>query len=253
MFRGIDDVYNELHPLLAKHKVFTVPEVLSSESTFETTSKGGKLFYEKMMIRYTFYANDGSSVQATVKGVGMDSGDKAANKAMAIGHKYALLQVFTIPTKDMADPDSETPPDSMDQRQPDDRRPPATGRPAPAQQPATAAAAPQGPRPTRRPVAGRGRQEANPAKTPPSADAANDLPYTMDPQVPDENKLIGETAYDRIVIGVKLKKIGVEKWRKWLLTNYKTDSAKELPEGQQNEIVDTIYNHPELIDPGMEF
>ena len=39
----------------------------------------------------------------------MDSGDKAANKAMAIGHKYALLQVLCIPTEDMVDPDSESP------------------------------------------------------------------------------------------------------------------------------------------------
>jgi hypothetical protein len=38
----------------------------------------------------------------------MDSGDKAASKALAIGHKYALLQALCIPTEDMADPDSES-------------------------------------------------------------------------------------------------------------------------------------------------
>ena len=28
-YRGIDDVYNALHPLMAKHRVFVLPEVLS--------------------------------------------------------------------------------------------------------------------------------------------------------------------------------------------------------------------------------
>ena len=38
----------------------------------------------------------------------MDSGDKASNKAMAIAHKYALLQLLAIPTEDAKDPDAET-------------------------------------------------------------------------------------------------------------------------------------------------
>jgi hypothetical protein len=35
----------------------------------------------------------------------MDSGDKASNKAQAVAHKYALLQVFCIPTDDLKDPE----------------------------------------------------------------------------------------------------------------------------------------------------
>jgi hypothetical protein len=38
----------------------------------------------------------------------MDSGDKAANKAMSVAHKYALLQALCIPTEEMADPDRES-------------------------------------------------------------------------------------------------------------------------------------------------
>ena len=41
-------------------------------------------------------------------GEGMDSGDKATNKAMAIAFKYACFQVFCIPTEEMKDPDEET-------------------------------------------------------------------------------------------------------------------------------------------------
>ena len=60
-------------------------------------------------IKYTFYAEDGTFVTAVVIGEGMDSGDKATNKAMSIAFKYALFQIFCIPTEEMADPDSESP------------------------------------------------------------------------------------------------------------------------------------------------
>jgi hypothetical protein len=39
----------------------------------------------------------------------MDSGDKATNKAMSVAHKYALIQVFAIPTADDKDPENESP------------------------------------------------------------------------------------------------------------------------------------------------
>jgi len=60
-----------------------------------------------LKIKYKFMASDGSYVTATVIGEGMDSGDKAANKAMSIAHKYALFQVFAVATEDLIDPDSE--------------------------------------------------------------------------------------------------------------------------------------------------
>ena len=111
-FRGIDDVMNHLKPLLAKHKVFVVPQVLSHEREERQTSKGGNLIYSICNIKYTFYAEDGTYVEAITTGEGMDSGDKATNKAMAIAFKYALFQVFCIPTEEMKDPDSDTPPSS---------------------------------------------------------------------------------------------------------------------------------------------
>ena len=109
MYRGIDDVMNALQPLLAKNKVFIVPEILEKTREERTTSKGGNLIYSICKIKYKFYAEDGSSVEAITIGEGMDSGDKATNKAMAIAMKYALFQVFCIPTDEMKDPDSETP------------------------------------------------------------------------------------------------------------------------------------------------
>ena len=109
-FRGIDDVYNSLHSVMSKHRIFTAPEVIASESQERKTSKGGTLIYRILTIRYHFFTDDGSSVQVTVIGEGMDSGDKASNKAMSIAHKYALFQVFMIPTEDIIDPDLTTPP-----------------------------------------------------------------------------------------------------------------------------------------------
>lgn len=107
-FRGIDDIYNSLHPIFAKTKLFTIPEVLDDRQDIRDSRNGGKLTYRILTIRYTCYAADGSSVSGVVIGEAMDSGDKSANKAMAIAHKYFLVQLFTIPTQDIDDPDKDT-------------------------------------------------------------------------------------------------------------------------------------------------
>ena len=107
-FRGIDDIYNELHPRLAKHGVFTVPEVLDERREERPTKSGGISTHVILKIKFTFFAEDGSSITATMIGEGADSGDKASNKAQAIAHKYALLQVFAIPTENEKDPDAES-------------------------------------------------------------------------------------------------------------------------------------------------
>lgn len=112
MYRGIDAVMNALNPALVKHKLFVVPEILDQRREERQTAKGGNLIYSICTIKYTFYAEDGSSISATVIGEGMDSGDKATNKAMSIAFKYACFQVFCIPTEEMKDPDAETMPPS---------------------------------------------------------------------------------------------------------------------------------------------
>ena len=116
-YRGIDDVMNTLQPLLSKNKVFIVPQILEQTREERITSKGGNLIYSICKIKYKFYAEDGSSVEAITIGEGMDSGDKATNKAMAIAMKYALFQVFCIPTEEMKDPDGETPEGSKPKNQ----------------------------------------------------------------------------------------------------------------------------------------
>lgn len=107
MFRGIDAVMNAISPALIKYKVFVVPEVLEQTREERQTKTGSNLIYSVCKMKYTFYAEDGSFVEAVVVGEGMDSGDKATNKAMSIAFKYACFQVFCIPTEEMKDPDEE--------------------------------------------------------------------------------------------------------------------------------------------------
>ena len=107
-YRGIDDVMNALQPVLVKYGVFVVPEILEQVREERTSRNGAALIYSVCKIKFTFYARDGSSISAITIGEGMDSGDKATNKAMAIAFKYACFQVFCIPTEEMKDPDNES-------------------------------------------------------------------------------------------------------------------------------------------------
>lgn len=113
MYRGVDAVMNALQPALIKHKVFVVPKVLEHSREERVANTGGNLIYSILKVEFTFIAEDGSSVSATVIGEGMDSGDKASNKAMSVAFKYACFQVLCIPTEEMKDPDADTPPESL--------------------------------------------------------------------------------------------------------------------------------------------
>ena len=107
MYRGIDAVMNALQPALIKNGVFVVPEILEQTREERVNKNGTTLIYSICKIKYSFYAEDGSSISTVVIGEGMDSGDKATNKAMSIAFKYACFQVFCIPTEEMVDPDAE--------------------------------------------------------------------------------------------------------------------------------------------------
>ena len=107
MFRGIDAVMNEINPALIKNKVFVAPTILEQKREERTNAKGTTLIYSIITVRYKFYTDDGSYIEATVIGEGMDTGDKATNKALSIAFKYACFQVFCIPTEEMKDPDAE--------------------------------------------------------------------------------------------------------------------------------------------------
>lgn len=149
-FRGIDDLYAALQGPLSAAGVFFAPEIISVERGERLTKSGTLMSVTLLTVSFTFYADDGSTVKVTTVGEGADSGDKSANKAMSAALKYALLQLFCIPTQD---PDEDTenaspefvprPPASEPKSQP--RSPaPRSGAPRPTVAPGPAAA-PAGP------------------------------------------------------------------------------------------------------------
>jgi ERF superfamily len=109
-FRGIDDVYNELNPIMVAHGLLMLPRVLSSEQVERQTKSGGALFYTRINAEFDFVsAEDGSKHVIATVGEAMDSADKSSNKAMAAAYKYAAMMAFCIPTQGDNDADAQTP------------------------------------------------------------------------------------------------------------------------------------------------
>ncbi len=108
-FRGIDDVYNALAPVLSEKGLVILPRILSRECVERQTAKGGVLFYVTVEAEFDFVsAHDGSKHTARTYGEAMDSGDKATNKAMSAAYKYVTFQTFCIPTEGDNDADATT-------------------------------------------------------------------------------------------------------------------------------------------------
>lgn len=108
-YRSIDAVMNAMHPAMAKNRVFVTPKVEDIQREERASKNGGNLVYSIARVNYTFWTDDGSNVQVTVIGEGSDRGDKSINKAMSAAFKYALFQVFCIPTEEMIDSETESP------------------------------------------------------------------------------------------------------------------------------------------------
>ena len=113
-FRGIDQFVNALYPALTKHGVFMAPRCISEVHELVKVTRGsGKEGTDKhvtILMEYDFFAEDGSKVTVgPIPAEGLDSGDKATNKALSAALKYALIQTFSIPTEDMAEADLESP------------------------------------------------------------------------------------------------------------------------------------------------
>lgn len=108
-YRSVDDVFNALHPALAKNKVVIIPTVVERQCEEVGKTKNGTAILKVVCkVKYDICAEDGSRVTSIIYGEGMDMGDKATNKAMAIAYKYLCFQVFCIPTEEMSDPDGES-------------------------------------------------------------------------------------------------------------------------------------------------
>lgn len=108
-FRGIDDVYNAISPLLAEYGLCILPRMISRSCEERQSKSGGALFYVTVEAEFDMVSSeDGSKHTIRTFGEAMDSGDKGTNKAMSAAYKYAAFQAFAIPTEGDNDADAAT-------------------------------------------------------------------------------------------------------------------------------------------------
>lgn len=114
-FRGYDDVLNGLNPILSRHGIFLVPDVIERVVDRRSTRGGSTMYEVNLHVRYRFYGPGGDYVEASGWGEGTDMGDKATNKAMTNALKYVLFQTFAISTEEtyQIDSDRHTPEESV--------------------------------------------------------------------------------------------------------------------------------------------
>ena len=108
MFRGIDDVQNALNGIMGEVGVVCVPVEVEVKQSDRVSSKGTPMIHARARVKYRFYAEDGSFIDANMEGEAIDSGDKSTSKAISIAYKYLLLETFMIPTEEQKDPDHES-------------------------------------------------------------------------------------------------------------------------------------------------
>jgi len=108
-FRGIDDLFNNLQPLLSAAGIFLLPEVLESSIEAVTNSKNQVVTTAILKIKWSFVGEDGDLISGVTVGEAVDYSDKATNKATSASLKYFLMDCFCIPTSDIADSDNENP------------------------------------------------------------------------------------------------------------------------------------------------
>lgn len=101
-FREYDKIMLAVTSAMNETGLSIVPFVESEilEERVRKTSYGDNIrYYARVRVRYTVYASDGSHVESVMIGEGLDSGDKAINKALTAAHKYLCMQLFSIPVE----------------------------------------------------------------------------------------------------------------------------------------------------------
>ena len=111
-FRGIDDVYNNLNPIMGKHGVFVTPRIKEKHTEKRPTkNQYGKevlAFVVENHYVFTFYADDGSCVQSEALGMSIDYSDKGYSQAESAAYRDAMIKVFMIPIKKSPENDAQS-------------------------------------------------------------------------------------------------------------------------------------------------
>lgn len=112
-FLAVDDVLKGLKPLLNKHGVVVVPNLIDHGFHYNSAlAKDNERVPRESIqawVKYDFEyiaAEDGSSVHSVVVGEGIDTQDKAIRKATTSAWKISLIQTFSLVTGEI-DPDAQ--------------------------------------------------------------------------------------------------------------------------------------------------
>jgi hypothetical protein len=97
-FRGVDGTVNHLSPFLQKYGVVVAPKVLSHNVSARELDKGRALTQSEVVVQFTFYAPDGTSLEVVAAGLAQDYADRSTAQAQSVAFRIALLQTFTLPT-----------------------------------------------------------------------------------------------------------------------------------------------------------
>lgn len=116
-FRGIEDVANAVHPILAANGLTLVAETLEHTVAYrQFTSGNGRSRERRDALVHVRYSVRGPSGELVILGSWWGEGDafddKATNKAYSAAMKLCLLQAFVIPTQDLVDTESSVNPDA---------------------------------------------------------------------------------------------------------------------------------------------
>ena len=102
-YRGIDQVYQAVSPLLCENNIIIRPANIVREEDVQA----GKMRLVRLAVTYeAICAEDGSAMTFEGIGEGCDTSDKAAGKALSYAYKTALFQLFAIPVEGQEDTDS---------------------------------------------------------------------------------------------------------------------------------------------------
>jgi hypothetical protein len=109
-YRSIDDLFDRLAPLLARHGLCVLPRVLERQ-VVERCEEGERLlFHVAVRVAFTLTSvDDGSAHDVEAYGEAMDASDKATAKAMSAAYKSAMIQTFCIPLAGIEDADRSSP------------------------------------------------------------------------------------------------------------------------------------------------
>ena len=115
-FRGIDHVYNTLHPLFVKHQLMIKIHQIAAD---HVEMKRQPYMRVDTHVLYRVYHIDSSFVCFESISHGIDGWDKAPGKALSYAYKAAVLSLLSAPTED-PDMDNENSgrPESWDDAKP---------------------------------------------------------------------------------------------------------------------------------------